>query len=103
MDSEATSMPGSMKLKKDLSYEAVNLALQGEWQRATEVNKAILQSFSDDVEAMNRLVKSLIELGSYEEASAVLMNSRFLVALAPMRDSTWDHRTKSSPKVVMHK
>jgi len=61
-----------MRLKKDLSHDAVNLALQGEWQRATEVNKAILELFSDDVEAMNRLVKALIELGGYEEARTVL-------------------------------
>ena len=72
MDSEAIRTPGSMRLKRDLSSEAVNLALQGEWQRATEVNKAILELFPDDVEAMNRLVKALIELGSYLDARAVL-------------------------------
>ena len=62
MDSEATHTPGRIKFKKDLSHDAVNLALEGEWQRATEVNRAILKLFSDDVEAMNRLVKALIEL-----------------------------------------
>ena len=72
MDPEAIHTPGSMRLKRDLSSEAVTLALQGEWQRATEVNKAILELFTDDVEAMNRLVKALIELGSYLEARAVL-------------------------------
>ena len=72
MDSEATRTPGSTRLKKDLSHDAVNLALQGEWQRATEVNRAILELFSDDVEAMNRLVKALIELGSYQEARTIL-------------------------------
>ena len=72
MDSEAIRTPGSMRLKRDLGSEAVNLALRGEWQRATEVNKAILELFPDDVEAMNRLVKALIELGSYLDARAVL-------------------------------
>ncbi len=72
MDSEAIRTPGSMKLKRDLGSEAVNLASQGEWQRATEVNKAILELFDDDVEAMNRLGKALIELGSYLDARAVL-------------------------------
>ena len=72
MDSEATRTPGSMRLIRDLSREAVNLALQGEWERATEVNKAILELFSDDVEAMNRLVKALIELGNYLDARTVL-------------------------------
>ncbi|MCH2510117.1 MAG: hypothetical protein MK109_07670, partial [Dehalococcoidia bacterium] len=65
MDSEATRTPSSTRLIWDLSREAVNLALLGESERATEVNKAILELFSDDVEAMNRLVKALIELGNY--------------------------------------
>lgn len=72
MDSEAIRTPGSIRLKRDLSREAVNLALQGEWERATEVNKDILELFAGDVEAMNRLVKALIELGSYLEARGVL-------------------------------
>ncbi len=72
MNSEAMRTPSSAKLKRDLGHEAVSLAIQGEWQRATEVNKAILELFSDDVEAMNRLVKALIELGSYVDARAVL-------------------------------
>ncbi|MDA0264515.1 MAG: tetratricopeptide repeat protein [Chloroflexi bacterium] len=72
MDSETIQTPGSARLKRDLGLEAVNLALQGEWQRATEVNKAILELFPGEVEAMNRLVKALIELGSYLDARAVL-------------------------------
>ena len=61
MDSDAIYTPGSMRLRRDLGSEDVNLALQGEWQRATEVNKAILELFTGDVETMNRLVKALIE------------------------------------------
>ena len=72
MESEAMRTPSSSKLRRDLGQEAVNLAIRGEWLRATEVNKAILELFSDDVEAMNRLVKALIELGSYVDARAVL-------------------------------
>ncbi len=72
MDSEAMRTPGSARLKRDLGQEAVNLAIEGEWLRSTEVNKAILELFPDDVEAMNRLVKALIELGSYVDARAVL-------------------------------
>jgi len=72
MEFEAMQTPASVRLKQDLGKEAVNLALQGEWLRSTEVNKAILELFPDDVEAMNRLVKALIELGSYVDARAVL-------------------------------
>ena len=72
MDSEVLSTLGSLKLKRDLSQEAVNLAVKGEWERATEVNIAILELFPTDVEAMNRLVKALIETGSYVDAQAAL-------------------------------
>ena len=72
MDSEVLGMQGSLKLKRDLSQEAVNLAVKGEWERATEVNIAILELFPTDVEAMNRLVKALIETGSYVDAQAAL-------------------------------
>ena len=72
MDSEVLGMQGSLKLKRDFSQEAVNLAIKGEWERATEVNIAILESFPTDVEAMNRLVKALIETGSYVDAQAAL-------------------------------
>tara|TARA_B110000263_G_scaffold52694_1_gene44149 strand:- start:813 stop:1673 length:861 start_codon:yes stop_codon:yes gene_type:complete len=76
MDSEALSTQGSFKLKRKLSQEAVNLAVKGEWERATEVNIAILESFPTDVEAMNRLVKALIEIGSYVDAEATLNQVR---------------------------
>ena len=72
MDSEVLSTLGSLKSKRDLSQEAVNLAVKGEWERATEVNIAILELFPTDVEAMNRLVKALIETGSYVDAQAAL-------------------------------
>ena len=76
MDSEILSTGGSLKLKRNLSQEAVNFAVKGEWERATEVNIAILELFPTDVEAMNRLVKALIETGSYVDAQAALNQVR---------------------------
>jgi hypothetical protein len=72
MDSDTTPTANSMRLKRDLGREAVNLALKGEWERATEVNKAILELFTEDVEAMNRMAKAFIEMGHYADAKAVL-------------------------------
>ena len=60
------------KFRRGLDREAVDLALRGEWERAAQVNRAILELFAGDVEAMNRLAKALIEMGDYEEAGAVL-------------------------------
>ena len=68
------------RLKRNLSRDAVSLALKGEWERATEVNRAILELFEDDVEAMNRLGKALMELGDYTAAKKVLDR---VVSVAP--------------------
>ena len=72
MNRNTTQTPNSLRLKRDLDREAVDLALKGEWERATEVNRAVLELFTDDVEAMNRLAKALMELGDYGEAGKVL-------------------------------
>ena len=80
MDSEVTSTRGGIELRQDLIREAVNFAVNGEWERATEVNKAILELFPTDVEAMNRLTKALIEMGSYLDAKAV---SNQVIEVAP--------------------
>ncbi len=72
MDRELTKSAHSSRLKRDLSRDAISLALKGEWERAAEVNRAILELFEGDVEAMNRLGKALMELGHYEEARQVL-------------------------------
>ena len=66
----------STRLKRDLSRDAVSLALAGEWERAIEVNRAILELFAEDVEAMNRLSKALMETGRLNEAKEALCRVR---------------------------
>ena len=72
MSTEIPAAANGAKFRRGLDREAVDLALKGDWERAAQVNRAILELFSDDVEAMNRLAKALIEVGSYEEAGTVL-------------------------------
>jgi tetratricopeptide (TPR) repeat protein len=72
MDTGLTQPTHGTRLKRELSREAISLALNGDWERATEVNRAILELFADDVEAMNRLGKALMELSRYGEARDVL-------------------------------
>ena len=72
MSTETQASARGAKFRKDLDREAVGLAMKGEWERAAEVNRAILELFADDVEAMNRLTKALIEMGSYDEAHTVV-------------------------------
>ena len=56
------------KLRREKSREAIALALHGDWDRATEVNRKILRLFPGDVDALNRLGKAFLELGRYLEA-----------------------------------
>ena len=72
MDIQLTRSANNARLRRDLSRDAVALALEGEWERAAGVNQEILELFEDDVDAMNRLGKSLMELVRYDEARDVL-------------------------------
>jgi tetratricopeptide (TPR) repeat protein len=72
MDIELTRPANSTRLKRELSRDAIALALKGEWERAAEVNRAILELYAEDVDALNRLGKALMELAQYREAREVL-------------------------------
>lgn len=61
---------GEARLRRQQTKEAIALAMQGRWQEAVAANKAIIEVFPKDVNAYNRLGKSLTELGQYEEAKA---------------------------------
>lgn len=61
---------GEARLRQRQTKEAIALAMQGRWQEAVAANKAIIEVFPKDVNAYNRLGKSLTELGQYEEAKA---------------------------------
>ena len=63
---------GGARLRINLGKEAVKLALSGDWERAVEVNRAILDLLPEDCETGNRLAKALMELGDYAEAGRVL-------------------------------
>ena len=80
MNMDLTRPVNHSKPKRELSREAISLALKGEWERAAEVNQLILDLFADDVDAMNRLGKALMELARYGEAREALDS---VVSIAP--------------------
>ena len=77
---ELTRTENNSRLRRGLSRDAIALALRGDWERAAEVNRAILELFSSDVDAMNRLGKALLELGEYREAESTFNR---VVSIAP--------------------
>ena len=68
------------KTTRELSKEAISLALEGDWEKAAVLNRVILDVTPNDVETMNRLGKALMESSQYGEAREVLTR---LVEAAP--------------------
>lgn len=56
------------KLKRQYTKEAIQMAIESRWQEAVTVNKSILEIAPNDVDALNRLGRALMELGEYEKA-----------------------------------
>lgn len=56
------------RLRRLRSEKAIQLAMQNKWQEAADLNRQILEQFPDDVDALNRLGKALMELGLYAES-----------------------------------
>lgn len=97
------------RLRRELSKEAITLAMQSRWDQAARVNRSILEVFPTDVEAMNRLGKALTELGQYAEARSAFKSAleiaphntiarRNLERLTLLRDSK--ARAPGEPKSV---
>lgn len=65
-------MPGDeerlIRLRQQQSKEAIDLAMQGQWQEAVAINKEIIEGFPDDVDAYNRLGRAYMELGDYAQS-----------------------------------
>ena len=94
------------RLKKDKGKEAIALALKGEWEAAVQTNQDILLAFPEDVEALNRLGKALMELGRYNAARGAFANA---VAFSPHNSiakknlERLDHLQDSSPQPKLSK
>jgi hypothetical protein len=63
------------KTRKQRAEAAIQLALQGRWEEAADLNKSILEAFPTDVDAYNRLGKAMTELGRYDQAREAYQKS----------------------------
>ncbi len=57
-----------IRLRQQQSQQAINLAMQGRWREAVDVNKEIIENFPKDVDAYNRLGRAYLEMGEYAQA-----------------------------------
>ena len=56
------------RLIRQMSQEAINLAMYGRWREAISVNETIIENMPTDVDAYNRLGKAYMELSEYDKA-----------------------------------
>lgn len=58
-----------VRYRQQRGKEAIDLAMQGKWQEAAEINREILENFPRDVDASNRLGRAYMELGQLASAT----------------------------------
>ena len=64
-----------LKLRRLNSKQAIALAMQGQWREAIKINKTILATFPDDVDAYNRLGRAYMETGVYSDSKKAYEHS----------------------------
>ncbi len=103
------------KLSRQLSREAIDLAMQGRWREAVVVNKNIIESVPTDVDAYNRLGKAYMEMGEYAQAKeayhkALELSANNMIArknltrlaqLENSRAAVRDERPKADPNIFI--
>ena len=68
---QATYQPEERaRLRRQLTEQAIQLALESRWDEAAAVNRQLLVAVPHDLSTLNRLGKALSELGRYNEAHA---------------------------------
>jgi tetratricopeptide (TPR) repeat protein len=65
---ETMSLEERARLRKQMSDQAVKLAVSSRWLEAANLNRDYIRTFGDEAEAYNRLGKALTELGQVSEA-----------------------------------
>ena len=70
-NSETLPHEERVRLRKQLSDQAVKLAVSSRWDEAVSVNREYLRVFGEDPEALNRLGKALSEVGQVSEARTI--------------------------------
>ncbi|MGZ3585462.1 MAG: tetratricopeptide repeat protein, partial [Ktedonobacterales bacterium] len=66
---QATYQPEERaRLRRQLTEQAIQLALESRWEEAVAVNRQLLTAVPHDLSTLNRLGKALSEIGHYTDA-----------------------------------
>jgi tetratricopeptide (TPR) repeat protein len=63
------------RLKRQGAEQAIQLAVESKWEEAAALNRTILATHPQDVDAWNRLGKSMLELGRYRDSQEAYSKS----------------------------
>ncbi len=78
--------------------QAIQTALLGDWQNATAINKALLNSDPNDIESLNRLAFALTVLGKVRRAKSIYKKVLEIDALNPIALKNVKRLTEISPQ-----
>ena len=67
-DLETMSLEERQRIRKQMSDQAVKLAINSRWLEAANLNRDFIRIFGDEAETLNRLGKALSELGQITDA-----------------------------------
>ena len=60
-----------IRLRRQLSDQAVKLAVSNRWDEAATANREFIRVFGEDADVLNRLGKALSEIGQIAEALGI--------------------------------
>ncbi len=60
------------------SKTAIDYAMLGEWEKAVDENKIILESYPNDIDSLNRLGRAYMELARFDESTEVYLRAKEL-------------------------
>jgi len=89
-------------MNTDPAQQAINEALQGNWQKALDLNKKILKDDPKDIEALNRLAKAYVELGQVASAQKTAQSVLKIDPFNSIAEKCLD-KWKGLKKVEKHK
>ena len=77
-----------LRMKRQRSEKAIQLAMQNRWQEAADINRQILETFPEDVDTLNRLGKAQMEPRALLWGVGLLLYSG-VVVLVLWRRGAW--------------
>lgn len=95
--------PEEVRLLKERTRSAIDLAKEGRWEDAAQLNREILEADPDNVAALNRLGKALVEMNRLDDAleafrTTLLLEPGNAIAAKHVARLNWAAETGASPQ-----